>query len=82
MATRCKFVCSSITDHGKDHNGKKKRSVDMNAVYSADPNHENKAFWDASPGGNFKLSWINTNVDFEVGKEYYLDITEAPESVK
>lgn len=71
MATRCKFRCNSVTDHGTA------KDVKMSAVYSQDPNHENKKFWDASPGGEFNLHWVNKNVSFTPGKEYYLDITES-----
>jgi hypothetical protein len=49
----------------------------MNAVHSNDPNHENKRFWDATPGGNVQVTCIKENV-FEVGREYYLDFIEAP----
>lgn len=74
--TRCKFKCDSVTIFPGGQ-----KNVEMTPVYSNDPNSENKKFWDASPGGQFKLNWINPNVSFEPGKEYYLDITEAPQSV-
>ena len=51
----------------------------MTPVYSSDPNHENKAFWDATPSGSITL-WINNPAGFatfEVGKEYYVDFTPA-----
>lgn len=75
--TRCKFRCESIT-HLPGHDKKVKRNVVMNPVYSNDPNSENKKFWDASPGGKFELSYINENIQFEPGGEYYIDITPAP----
>lgn len=71
MKTRCKFRCDSVTDHGAA------KSVVMTPVYSTDPKSENKVFWDSSPGGKFELNWVNPNVDFKPGKEYYLDITPA-----
>lgn len=71
--TRCKFKCDKVTTHAGGG-----RDVEMSPVYSNDPNSENKAFWNASPGGSFKLNWINPNVSFEPGKEYYLDISEVP----
>ena len=77
MATRCKFKCNTVTQY---EGGKK--DVDMSPVYSSDPASENKAFWDASPGGSFKLNYVNPAVSFEPGKEYYLDITEAPVAAK
>lgn len=57
------------------------REFSFQPVYSNDPKHENKAYWDATPQGTFKM--IITNKDawvFEFGKEYYLDISEAPAS--
>lgn len=71
--TRCKFKCDRVTSHEGG-----KRDVHMSPVFSQDQNSENKAFWDQSPGGNFTLNWINPNVEFVPGKEYYIDITEAP----
>lgn len=54
--------------------------VMLNAVYSTDPNAENKAFTDATPSAMVQL-----NIDaskpaaqaFEVGKEYYVDFIPA-----
>lgn len=54
--------------------------VMLNAVYSDDPNSENKAFCDATPSAHIQL---NIDADkpaakaFEVGKQYYVDFTEA-----
>lgn len=48
-------------------------------VYSEDPNHENKQFWDATPSGLIQLS-INNPVAFErfdLGAEYYVEFTKA-----
>lgn len=69
--TRCKFKCNSITTHAGGN-----KDVHMSPVYGDSP--ENKAFWAASPGGEFKLNWVNPNVSFEPGKEYYIDISLAP----
>ena len=55
--------------------------IDMSPVYAnGDPEHENSKFWEASPGGSFKLSTVNKSaVDSMVlGAEYYIDITPAP----
>jgi hypothetical protein len=55
--------------------------VQLEAVYSEDPEHENKQFWDATPSAKLEM-WIN-NPDavrfFEIGKEYYVDFTPAEE---
>ena len=54
------------------------RQFEFSPVYSNDPNHENKAFWDATPNGKLVLGITNKSAwVFEHGKEYYLDITEA-----
>lgn len=73
---RAKFSMTAIKNEDGSMN------VNGYAVYSEDPNHENKQFNDATPGGNIYLN-IAANKEaqnfFEVGvtKEYYLDITLA-----
>lgn len=54
-------------------------NVNLEPVYSDDPEHENKKFWDATPAGQF---WMNINNQacagfFQPGHEYYIDITPA-----
>jgi hypothetical protein len=48
-------------------------------VYSTDPNHENKAFWDATPSGQITMSISNppafAQFEAHLGKEFYIDIT-------
>jgi len=53
--------------------------ISMHAVYSSDPNHENKVFTDETPSGNFILNITKpgTAAFFEIGQEYYLDFTKA-----
>lgn len=56
------------------------RSVIMSPVYgNSDPAHENTKFWASSPSGKFELNCINLEAanQFELGKEYYIDITPA-----
>jgi hypothetical protein len=56
------------------------RSVILHPVYgNQDPEHENTKFWHASPSGEFRLDCANlAAVDgFELGQEYYIDITKA-----
>ena len=57
------------------------RTIVAQPVYSNDPDHENKRFWDASPGGELRLNVVNLEAaeHFELNKEYYLDFTAAPE---
>ncbi len=74
---RAKFVCDSVTSQRGYGEEKVLYSAKFNPVYAnGDPNHENSKFWKASPGGSFELLTIKM-MPFEVGKEYYLDITLA-----
>jgi hypothetical protein len=38
---------------------------------------ENEKFWDATPSFEMKMGVQNANVDFEVGKHYYLDFVRT-----
>lgn len=56
-------------------------TVKLMPVYSADPKHENKSFWDATPQGEITLG-ISNVVAYDVfeqrlGKEFYVDFTPA-----
>ncbi len=56
------------------------KTIRMSPVYgNKDPKHENTKFWQASPTGEFVLGTVNADAaaQFEVGKEYYIDITPA-----
>lgn len=69
MLTRCKMVCTE-----------KKENVDSNsyqfqAVTSGST--ENESFFKWTPSGSFSLGCTNKDVDFTVGKSYYIDVTEA-----
>lgn len=50
----------------------------MTAVYSDGENAENKAFWEATPSGEFKVATVK-HMPWEPGKFYYLDVTEVPD---
>lgn len=88
MTVRAKFRCESIThligqwydrEQG-NHVDAPMRTVVMSPVYgNNDPNHENTKFWQASPSGRLELQVVNAEAveQFEVGKEYYLDLTPA-----
>mgnify|MGYP003394640823 CR=1 FL=1 len=82
MTVRAKFFCSEITKTGWSQEGVPivggAVTFKFKAVYSNKPDHENKAFWDATPSAD--LSMIITNPAgqiFELGQEYYLDFTPA-----
>ena len=76
MTTRCKFKCDSVTIMAPS-GGKAPRNVVLTPVVSADPGSENKKFWDYTPSGKLEFTWINDQVSFQPGQEYYLDIQEA-----
>lgn len=75
MQTRAKFRCESVTKR-KHWDTTKGCVFDAELVPVMGGSEENKAFWEASPGGSLKLATIKDH-GFEPGKEYYLDITEA-----
>jgi len=67
MSVRAKFECTSA-EHGE---------IKLQPVYGE--SEENKKFFEATPGGSINLSIVNeaASSQFEVGKEYYVDFTEA-----
>ncbi len=76
---RAKFVVSSITKNAP-WQGRQTTTINLNPVYSTDPNHENKKFWDATPSGTISLSVASAEAaaEFEPGEEFYVDFTKAP----
>lgn len=67
---RCGYVAPSADGSAR---------IYLSAVYSDDPNSENKKFSDATPDGNFQMT-IKAGGPiefFENGKDYYLDFTKA-----
>ncbi len=72
MNTRAKFKCDSKTVSTYGH------SVKFSPVGQTTP--ENAKFWQYTPSGQFEMGGLKREtVDrFDVGEEYYLDITHAP----
>lgn len=92
MAVRAKFKVTEIKrGQGSRTTGRKNekgydeyepcemRTIVLSPVYSTDPMHENKKFWDATPNGKIELGVVNPGgyEQFELGREYYVDFTEA-----
>jgi hypothetical protein len=85
---RAKFVCDNVqkTESAfrdpvtEQYVKQESRTFSFRPVYSDKPGAENKKFWDATPGGSLRLECVNAAVwdSFEVGKEYFVDITPAP----
>lgn len=78
---RAKMKCHSVETCSYGGGAKDQVRVKMGAVYSSDPNHENRAFSDATPSGAVELTIQGDKPAakmFTAGKEYYVDFTEAP----
>lgn len=71
VKTRTKFQVMSITQYALFSGAK----IEMAPVYSDDPDHPNRAFWEATPNGKIEMQINNPSAleQFEVGKEYYVD---------
>lgn len=70
MKTRCKFKCIEKKEN-EDSN-----SYQFHAV-GKDGCPENESFFKWTPSGQLSIGCTNKDVSFEVGKEYYIDITPA-----
>lgn len=75
QTTRCKFKCHSVTDLGDE------RQVELIAVYPDARSPENKWFSRFTPAGKLTLTITEPSgfSIFEPKKEYYLDISRAPD---
>lgn len=74
MAVRAKFKVYLIERHTGEH---EMQTIRMHPVTSG--SEENTRFWQATPGGELTLNCLNLEAagKFELGKEYYIDFTEA-----
>lgn len=73
MKTRCKFMCISKTMRGTGESAH--NSFEFAPV--VDGSAEDKSFWKWTPSGKLEFQCTNPDVDFEPGKAYFLDISEA-----
>jgi hypothetical protein len=73
MSIRCKFVCSEA---GKRQGWDKEHPILHHAtlIPVSNGSDENRKFFKATPSGKFEVSSIIPDA-FEVGKEYYIDIS-------
>lgn len=87
---RCKFRVTEVKQHEayvseQVEAGKFKTTLQpmfsytMTPVYSADPQSENKRFWDATPNGKVEFSVVH-ECPFQVGDEWYADFSFANRS--
>lgn len=79
---RCKFVCQSITRSMSSKYNEKTGKYESCPLDTANlyvvtgGSDENKKFFASTPSGELKVGLHNPNA-FEVGKEYYIDISPA-----
>lgn len=71
---RCKFKCTEVTKREGWGGSPFLYSAAFTPVTSG--SDENKKFWEATPSGLLSVGTVKESA-FEVGKEYYLDITAA-----
>lgn len=69
---RCKFRCTD-----KQENSDGSACITMTPVCCGSP--ENELFFHYTPWGKFEMGTINAEAakQFEIGKEYYIDISPA-----
>jgi hypothetical protein len=55
-------------------------NITLFPVVSSDPNSENAKFFASTPSGQLVLGIVNEKAleQFEIGREYYVDFSEAP----
>lgn len=83
---RAKFIVNKVDEteinqyKGTEIIGKEKAySISLSPVTSG--SKENDEFYKYTPGGSLTLTTVNAKAgeQFEAGKHYYVDITEAPQ---
>lgn len=75
MSVRAKFKLADITTHSWHPNA---RTLKFNAQYDTRI-PEDQRFQEATPSGTFEMLCTNPSAlaQFELGKDYYFDITPA-----
>lgn len=77
MSVRSKMKCEGKEEASYGDEGTKGGTVRLSPVTSG--SDENASFYKYTPGGSLVLSTINQAAfdQFTVGKEYYVDVSEA-----
>lgn len=79
---RAKFLCTSMKQT-QQYKGTIVNTYEFGAVYGGgSASDENKKYWEATPSGSIMLSCLRSEVQFEIGKEYYIDFLLVPEVVE
>lgn len=79
MTVRAKFVVNSITT-SRAWNGKGLMGTVHLQPVTTSGSDENKAFYEATPGGKIELGTVNEEAikQFTIGDEFYVDFTPVP----
>lgn len=78
---RCKFKCVSKREYrGWDGSTNTRPLYEYRFDVVTSGSEENKQFFSYTPSGSLEVSSVNDG-QFEVGKEYYLDLTVAAVAV-
>lgn len=68
---------------GRTVDGKYQECTKVSVVFIpvGDDSPENKLFWDATPSGRIEFTYMNPEAleELVLGREYYVDFTEARE---
>lgn len=72
---RCKFYCRERTETYDSFEKRMLYGYKFSVVTAN--SEENKKFWAWTPNGTFEVTTVLSG-QFEVGKEYYLDISPVP----
>lgn len=75
---RCKFKCVSKTERQHWNHAKGGKLFDYAFDAVTDGSEENRAFFEATPNGALRVGSV-VDGSFEVGAEYYLDLSVAGE---
>lgn len=78
MPIRAKFKVQSITRIAGWGGPKEFHTIKLQPVVGGSP--ENKEFFANTPSGSIELAVVVASVgeQFDIGKDYYVDFTEAP----
>ncbi len=73
---RCKFKCLEKSEYIIGYPNQKTKGWSFKFGVVSGGSEENDKFFAATPSGEFRVSSVKEDL-FEVGKEYYLDISLA-----
>ena len=69
---RCKMMCTEVVHLLND-----RKTYKFVPQYSDVEGSENKKFWEYAPDGSMEFNYAKGDLEFEVGKEYYVDISPS-----